>query len=293
MKSNALTLRCIVLLCALAATLTPTLAAQEVTIPDPGLESALRYKLGLGPTDPITETALAGITYFYAGDYGIIDLTGLEYCTSLTELHLWDNQISDLTPLQGLTSLTELDLWDSQISDLTPLQGLTSLTELYLEYNQISDLTPLQGLTSLTGLMLSHNCISDLFPLLGLDALDSVNVNYNPLSDTAITEQIPQFSDNGVFVNFTTYSEDNCPVSEGENEGEGEPVEGEGPVVLPADLNADWRIVMSEAIAYLSGWQQGCNPMNYAIRAAYLWKNGEGYAYDAGQAPPLCWILAP
>ena len=166
MKSNALTLRCIVLLCALAATLTPTLAAQEVTIPDPGLESALRYKLGLGPTDPITETALAGITYFYAGDYGIIDLTGLEYCTSLTELHLWDNQISDLTPLQGLTSLTEL----------------------YLEYNQISDLTPLQGLTSLTGLMLSHNCISDLFPLLGLDALDSVNVNYNPLSDTAITE---------------------------------------------------------------------------------------------------------
>ncbi len=83
-------------------------------------------------------------------------------------------------------------------------------------------------------------------------------------------------------------------------EGEGEPVEGEvaeGEVEIdiphPADLNVDWSIVMGEAIAYLSGWQGGVNPMTNAIRAAYIWQNGQHYVYDATAAPPMCWILAP
>ncbi len=71
-------------------------------------------------------------------------------------------------------------------------------------------------------------------------------------------------------------------------EGEGEP-----PVPHPADTNVDFRMVLSEAIAYLAGWQQGSNLIGYAIRAAYLWQNGEHYIYDAGQAPPICWVLAP
>ncbi len=33
--------------------------------------------------------------------------------------------------------------------------------------------------------------------------------------------------------------------------------------------------------------------MAHSIRAAYLWQNGEQYAYDASLEPPLCWILAP
>ena len=61
----------------------------------------------------------------------------------------------------------------------------------------------------------------------------------------------------------------------------------------PADLNADFHLVLSEAIAYLAGWQQGTNPIGYAIRAAYLWQSGEYYVYDDGVAPPLCWVLAP
>lgn len=71
-----------------------------------------------------------------------------------------------------------------------------------------------------------------------------------------------------------------------EGEGEGEPVH-------PADLDADWRIVINEAIAYLAGWQQGNNPQEHAIRSAYLWQNGERYFYDGAETPPLCWIPAP
>ncbi|OQC03963.1 MAG: hypothetical protein BWX80_02638 [Candidatus Hydrogenedentes bacterium ADurb.Bin101] len=67
-----------------------------------------------------------------------------------------------------------------------------------------------------------------------------------------------------------------------------------GPAIPhPADTNVDFRIVLGEAIGYLTGWQQGTNPIGYAIRAAYLWQNGEHYVYDGGAAPPLCWVLAP
>ncbi len=61
----------------------------------------------------------------------------------------------------------------------------------------------------------------------------------------------------------------------------------------PADSNRDFHMVLGEAIAYLAGWQQGDNPIGYAIRAAYLWQNGEQYAYDARETPPMCWVLAP
>ena len=73
---------------------------------------------------------------------------------------------------------------------------------------------------------------------------------------------------------------------------EGE-VEGESSVPHPGDTNTDYRMVLSEAIAYLAGWQQGNNPIAYAIRAAYLWQNGENYRYDGTASPPLCWTLLP
>ncbi len=58
----------------------------------------------------------------------------------------------------------------------------------------------------------------------------------------------------------------------------------------PADTDKNNRIIMSEAIAYLAGWQQGSNPIAYAIRAAYLWQNGEYYRHDPDQECPLCWV---
>jgi len=33
--------------------------------------------------------------------------------------------------------------------------------------------------------------------------------------------------------------------------------------------------------------------MTNAIRAAFIWQNGQHYAYDPQAAPPMCWILAP
>lgn len=96
--------------------------------------------------------------------------------------------------------------------------------------------------------------------------------------------------------------EEGEPTVEGEgesfSEGEGESLEGEVPqegeadpnARHPADANGDFRFMMSEAISYIAGWQQGANPMSYAIRAAYLWQHGEYYFHDPLLEPPLCWV---
>ncbi|NLX12618.1 MAG: fibronectin type III domain-containing protein [Phycisphaerales bacterium] len=60
----------------------------------------------------------------------------------------------------------------------------------------------------------------------------------------------------------------------------------------PADTNNNWVMTMSEAIAYAAGWQQGLNPMNYAIRALYLWQNCVTYERQPGTAEPMCWVCA-
>ena len=98
MKQTTATRIGLLLLIALAAALTATKAAADVTIPDPGLESTLRDTLGLGPEVPLTKSALAGLTVLNAYDKGIVNLTGLEYCTGLTKLDLnFNHYISRLS----------------------------------------------------------------------------------------------------------------------------------------------------------------------------------------------------
>jgi len=129
---------------------------ETITFPDANLETALRTALfqeGIRrkeaalthkpPEEALTAAELAKITRIEAGSHNITDLSGLEYCTSLTELYLPDNLISDLSPLASLPGLTRLDLGGNQINDISPLASLTNLTELDLYANQISDISPL------------------------------------------------------------------------------------------------------------------------------------------------------
>jgi len=155
---------------------------EEVTFPDANLEAAIRGAIGK-PTGPIYISDLEGLTQFEAQGKNIADLTGLEYCTSLTWLNLHQNQISDISPLASLTSLTWLSLYWNQISDISPLANLTNLTSLILVKNQISDISPLANLTSLTWLNLDQNQIHDISPLASLTGLPSLHLYMNQISD--------------------------------------------------------------------------------------------------------------
>ena len=155
---------------------------KAVTITDPNLETAIRAAIGI-PEDTIYPSDLKEIEELEASGQGITDLTGLEYCTGLTELYLYANQIDDISPVANLTSLGELYLSGNPISDISPLANLTSLGELYLSGSQISDISSLANLTSLRELYLSGNEISDISSLASLTSMTELNLSGNQISD--------------------------------------------------------------------------------------------------------------
>ena len=152
-----------ILLVMTALLLFPSVAWADgvVVFPDPELEKRIRSEIDK-PAGDIYQSDLANLTTLRADFRGITDLTGLEYCTGLTEISLAYNEISDISPLSSLVNLTTLSLHKNGVSDLTPLSGLTGLTSLSIADNQVSDITPLSGLTGLTELHVSENQIDDL-----------------------------------------------------------------------------------------------------------------------------------
>ncbi|MFC2005383.1 leucine-rich repeat domain-containing protein [Chloroflexota bacterium] len=162
----------------------PIAAAPDivVTFPDGNLQTVIRDAIEKSTGD-IYDTDLLALFILDGSGKGIADLTGLEYCVNLTNLHLTDNQISNILPLQDLTNLTQLLLVNNQISDVLPLQNLTNLISLYLINNQISDVLPLQDLTNLTYLYLNGNQISDILPLQDLTNLTYLYLGGNHISD--------------------------------------------------------------------------------------------------------------
>ena len=161
-------------------------AEPESIFPDGNLEAAIRDALGKPAGEEITAAELLNLTTLWALFSDITDLTGLEYCTNLTELNIYGNQISDISPLSSLTNLSQLRLNGNQISDISPLASLTNMILLYLGENQISDISPLASLTNLTLLDLDGNQISDISPLASLVNLGYVSLNGNQISDISL-----------------------------------------------------------------------------------------------------------
>ena len=155
--------------------------AQEVSIPDPNLASAVRNAIELPQETPITQQLMLKLEHLNGSGLEITDLTGLEHATNLIRLKLNANQISDLKPLAELTKLESLSLNSNKISDLKPLAGLTNLSALRLTNNQISNITPLTGLTRLEELLLGSNQISNLIPLRELTQLVELDLESNQI----------------------------------------------------------------------------------------------------------------
>ena len=173
-----------------------------VVFPDPGLEAAIRGAIGK-PTGDIYLDELLAITYLRALSLGIVDLSGLEYCTNLEILRLSYNQIVDISPLAALTNLQTLYLYYNRIVDISGLGGLTNLQTLSLSRNRIVDVGPLEALTNLQTLHLYTNQIVDISPLLGclLNDGDYVDIRTNPLNDDA-PSVIAELQSRGVDVTF-------------------------------------------------------------------------------------------
>jgi hypothetical protein len=186
-----------------------------VTFLDPGLEAAIRDSIGK-PDGDIYASDLVGLISLDASVRNINDLTGLEYCTNLTDLylqfneitdisilqnltglqllHLYTNHISDISPLQNLTNLRNLDVYQNLISDISYLQNLTGLTSLALSSNQITDINVLQYLTNLEILLISDNRITDISCLQNLTKLQMLDLDFNQINDISALQYCPDIN---------------------------------------------------------------------------------------------------
>ena len=80
-------------------------ATAEIDIPDPNLRTAIATTLDKSPSASIVRGNMAALTRLEAGNANISNLTGLEFATNLTWLHLWNNSISDISSLVENTGL--------------------------------------------------------------------------------------------------------------------------------------------------------------------------------------------
>ena len=130
---------------------------EEIWMPDAALRTAVRERLQLPETTPLTTTDMLELRKLEVVESDIANLQGLEYAVNLRNLTLSHNQIVDITPLAGLVSLRVLQLHRNQIVDITPLSNLVNLGNLTLHYNQIVDFTPLRQLKNLDSIRVTGN----------------------------------------------------------------------------------------------------------------------------------------
>jgi internalin A len=159
---------------------------------DPALKAAVQK--ALGKSDP-TPTDMRSLSFLYASELGIVDLTGLEYATNLRSLGLYSNRICDLTPLAELVNLNQLGLWGNQVRNISALEGLRNLIYLDLGSNEINDISSLAELTNLTDLSLGGNQISDIAALAELVNLTDLDLSYNVITNISALAELTKLED--------------------------------------------------------------------------------------------------
>ena len=164
-------------------------AEGPVYFADANLKAAVEAELGI--SDP-NATDMLGLTELDDDYSGIVDLTGLEYATNISQLILQYNFIdsNDLTPLSGLNSLTQLLLTGNNITDISALSGLTNMMTLWLGGNDISDISALSNMTIMIQLLLYSNDINDISALSNMTNMTQLWLAGNNISDISVLSSI-------------------------------------------------------------------------------------------------------
>ena len=201
----------------LALTLTSLLVAaraQEIAIPDLGLNTAIREALQK-LDGPLTEQDLLTLTNLNASRRDISNTAGLEAACNLITLNLQINRLTNFSIPDTLTRLTVLDVSVNSLTNCSIPNGLTNLGELILEVNQLqsldlpADLTGLHRLnvannqftslnaSNLSGLVvldLGFNSFTDLSLPSGLTNLTKLLVKGNPLTNVVLPADMTALS---------------------------------------------------------------------------------------------------
>jgi formylglycine-generating enzyme required for sulfatase activity len=191
-------------------------SAQEVSIPDPGLNAAIRDALQK-PIGPLTQQDLLSLTNLDAGRRNVRSIVGLEAARNLVSLDLQSNDLTNFSLPSELTKLTTLDVSVNPLANFFLPNGLTNLTSLTLESAGLTNLTltadlarlksldlfgnrftrfdALSNLTGLVFLDLSFNLFRDFSLPRGLTNLTTFLIRGNPLTNITLPEDLTALND--------------------------------------------------------------------------------------------------
>ncbi len=147
----------------------------------------------------LSEETVSGQEYGFIEAVNDLYLGNLEYELTLAdlqnlegELDLSGFELEDLTGAEYCVSITSLNLSGNSIYRIHHLANLAKLEILHLSENRIDDIIFLEGLTELRELDLSFNDIDDVSVLLELPNLQYINLIGNPLSDETVIDELQE-----------------------------------------------------------------------------------------------------
>ncbi len=158
-------------------------SAQQVSIPDAGLEAALRDALHK-PVGPLTSADLLSLTVLDAQFRNITNADGLEFATNLRSLDLHINQLTNFTLPPVLSgNLTNLDLSENEITSFVLPATATNLQKLNLFFNQLTNLVLPSNSKALNDIDLDSNKLKDIVFPSGLTGLHFLHLRANLLTN--------------------------------------------------------------------------------------------------------------
>jgi formylglycine-generating enzyme required for sulfatase activity len=161
-----------------------TASAQEVIIPDPGLNAAVRAALNK-PAGPLTPQDMLGLTFLNAHDRNISNLAGLEAARNVNTLLLFNNHLTNFS-LPTLTNLVSLTLSGNSLTNVSLPPGLRNLFSLLIGNNALAQLTLPADLTGLEELGLQGNQLTSFNLPPGLTGLGVLDLTFNALTNVSL-----------------------------------------------------------------------------------------------------------
>jgi formylglycine-generating enzyme required for sulfatase activity len=159
--------------------------AQTVTIPDPGLDSAIRDALGK-PSGPLTEQDLLSLTNLNARNRNVSSIAGLETARNLVSLDLQINRLTNFALPTALSKMSSLNLSVNPLTNVSLPSGLTNLNTLIIESAGLRNLTLPTDLMALKSLDLDGNQFTSLNLLSNLTSLTSLDLSFNSFTNFSL-----------------------------------------------------------------------------------------------------------
>jgi formylglycine-generating enzyme required for sulfatase activity len=155
--------------------------AQEVSVPDPGLNAAIREALQK-PAGPLTEQDLLSLSILSAGGRQIKTVEGLEAARNLRILDLDSNSLTNFPIAGALTNLAILDLFNNRLASFVLSNASPGLTIIDLAFNSLTQCSLPPGLTNLDTLFLENNLLANFNLPAGLTGLTQLDLSANQLT---------------------------------------------------------------------------------------------------------------